>query len=78
MFSLYICFREGISISVFFPNADYELKWIDRKTGIAGALFTQLMPPGDAAVTSLLIELEKATYRSLTSGADFNSIIPRL
>ncbi|CAI7671506.1 unnamed protein product [Penicillium manginii] len=57
------------------PNLHW---WIDRKTGIAGALFTQLMPPGDAAVTSLLIELEKATYRSLTSGADFNSIIPRL
>ncbi|KAK5790253.1 hypothetical protein VI817_007540 [Penicillium citrinum] len=44
------------------PNLHW---WIDRKTGVAAALFTQLMPPGDAAVTSLLIELEEATYKYL-------------
>ncbi|KAJ5111377.1 hypothetical protein N7532_001912 [Penicillium argentinense] len=44
------------------PNLHW---WIDRKAGIAAALFTQLMPPGDAAVTSLLIDLEKAVYKSL-------------
>ncbi|KAJ5682495.1 esterase [Penicillium macrosclerotiorum] len=41
------------------PNLHW---WIDRETGIAAALFTQMMPPGDAAVTSLLIELETALY----------------
>ena len=41
------------------------VQWIDRKTGIAAALFTQLMPPGDAAVTGLLIELEMALYRAV-------------
>jgi hypothetical protein len=33
--------------------------------GIAAALFTQLMPPGDAAVTGLLIELETALYKAI-------------
>ncbi|KAI9374210.1 beta-lactamase/transpeptidase-like protein [Aspergillus egyptiacus] len=42
------------------PNLHW---WIDPKTGITAALFTQLMPPGDGAVTGLFIELEKALYR---------------
>ncbi|CEL10244.1 hypothetical protein ASPCAL13366 [Aspergillus calidoustus] len=44
------------------PNLHW---WVDRETGIAAALFTQLMPPADAAVTDLLIELEKALYKTL-------------
>lgn len=43
-------------------------QWIDRDTGIAGALFTQLMPPADARVTELLIELERALYGALDGG----------
>ncbi|KAJ5396607.1 esterase [Penicillium cosmopolitanum] len=57
------------------PNLHW---WIDPKTGIAATLFTQLMPPGDAAVTSLLIELEEATYRALADKVNSNSISPRL
>ncbi|CAL5866131.1 uncharacterized protein PFLUO_LOCUS338 [Penicillium psychrofluorescens] len=53
------------------PNLHW---WIDQKTGIAAVLFTQLMPPGDAAVTGLLIELEKALYRALSRKSEhFNS-----
>ncbi|BCS17870.1 serine hydrolase domain-containing protein [Aspergillus puulaauensis] len=47
------------------PNLHW---WIDRDTGIAGALFTQLMPPADARVTELLIELERALYGVLDGG----------
>ncbi|KAL4803331.1 beta-lactamase/transpeptidase-like protein [Aspergillus unguis] len=43
-----------------FPNTHW---WIDQKTGIAGAFFTQLVPPGDRATTALFIELEKASYK---------------
>jgi hypothetical protein len=47
---------------------------MDQKTGIAAVLFTQLMPPGDAAVTGLLIELEKALYKALSrKSGHFNS-----
>ena len=41
----------------------HSLQWIDRETGIAAGLFTQLMPLSDAAVTSLLTELEVALYK---------------
>ncbi|RJE21687.1 Beta-lactamase [Aspergillus sclerotialis] len=44
------------------PNLHW---WVDRKTGVAAALFTQLLPLGDAAVTDLTIELEKALYRNI-------------
>lgn len=50
-------------------DANYDIpQWIDRDTGIAGALFTQLMPPADAGVTGLLIELESALYGMLNGG----------
>ncbi|KAL3496344.1 beta-lactamase/transpeptidase-like protein [Aspergillus germanicus] len=41
------------------PNLHW---WVDRETGVAAALFTQIMPPADAVVTDLLIKLEKALY----------------
>ncbi|KAJ5346553.1 beta-lactamase/transpeptidase-like protein [Penicillium brevicompactum] len=47
------------------PNLHW---WIDRKTGIAAGLFTQLLPPGDSAVTSLLIDLEVALYKYINNG----------
>ncbi|UDD64360.1 hypothetical protein AFCA_011596 [Aspergillus flavus] len=47
------------------PNLHW---WIDRQTGIAATLFTQVMPLGDAAVTSLLIDLEESLYAALESG----------
>ena len=43
----------------------HSLQWIDRETGIAGGLFTQLMPLGDASVAGLLTELEMALYRAV-------------
>lgn len=48
-----------------------SFKWIDRKTGIAAGLFTQLLPPGDAAVTGLLIELEEALYKAIARDNSF-------
>jgi CubicO group peptidase (beta-lactamase class C family) len=48
-----------------------SFEWIDRETGIAAGLFTQLLPPGDAAVTSLLIELEEALYKAIARGNSF-------
>ncbi|KAL4818271.1 beta-lactamase/transpeptidase-like protein [Aspergillus spinulosporus] len=44
------------------PNCHW---WIDRKTGIAAALFTQLLPPSDEKVTGLLISLEEALYAAV-------------
>ncbi|KAL4738652.1 beta-lactamase/transpeptidase-like protein [Aspergillus similis] len=57
-----------------YPNAGKALpaglgrqmkRWIDRETGIAAALFTQLMPPSDEKVTGLLISLEEALYAAV-------------
>ncbi|PLN79590.1 esterase [Aspergillus taichungensis] len=44
------------------PNLHW---WIDPRSGIAAALFTQVMPPTDASVTDLLIELERALYKAI-------------
>ena len=49
------------------------LQWIDRETGIAGGLFTQLMPLGDASVAGLLTELEMALYRAVDREAHSSS-----
>ncbi|RDW64477.1 serine hydrolase domain-containing protein [Aspergillus mulundensis] len=46
------------------PNTHW---WVDREAGVAAALFTQIMPPADAATTDLLIELEKALYKAISS-----------
>ncbi|PKY02985.1 esterase [Aspergillus campestris IBT 28561] len=49
------------------PNMHW---WIDPKSGIAAALFTQFMPPTDASVTDLLIELERALYSAIAVEAE--------
>lgn len=36
--------------------------WIDRKTGLCGACFTQLVPVGDVKVNNLMKLFEKAVY----------------
>ncbi|KAF7594154.1 hypothetical protein BBP40_010003 [Aspergillus hancockii] len=46
-----------------------DLTWIDRETGVAAGLFTQIMPPGDAAVMYLLLQLEEALYLAMRSRA---------
>lgn len=40
-------------------------QWWDPRTGIAGVLFTQVLPPGDAVVIDLYDELETAVYQHL-------------
>ncbi|OAP58562.1 hypothetical protein AYL99_07652 [Fonsecaea erecta] len=37
--------------------------WVDRKAGVAGTLFTQLVPSGDPLCLELLVELEEALYK---------------
>ncbi|KAL2062951.1 hypothetical protein VTL71DRAFT_6023 [Oculimacula yallundae] len=39
--------------------------WVDRETGIAGLIATQVLPPGDPMVTKCLLELEIALYTYL-------------
>jgi len=42
------------------PNLTW---WIDRESGIAATVFTQLMPPGDSNSRKLGLELEDALYK---------------
>ncbi|KAL2838524.1 beta-lactamase/transpeptidase-like protein [Aspergillus pseudoustus] len=51
--------RRGTASWSGLPNLHW---WIDREAGIAAALFTQIMPPADAAVTDLVLKLEEALY----------------
>ncbi|KIW79474.1 hypothetical protein Z517_06086 [Fonsecaea pedrosoi CBS 271.37] len=39
--------------------------WVDRASGIAGLMFTQLLPTGDISVRETEIELEKALYKAV-------------
>ena len=40
-------------------------QWLDRDSGVAGLLTTQVLPPGDPMVTKCFLELEEAVYRSV-------------
>ncbi|KAK3346468.1 beta-lactamase/transpeptidase-like protein [Lasiosphaeria hispida] len=42
--------------------------WVDRESGIAGTLFVNVLPQGDAAVIRLYDELERAVYGDLLPG----------
>ena len=42
------------------PNLSW---WIDRESGVAATVFTQLMPPGGAKARTLHIDLEEALYK---------------
>ena len=44
------------------PNTHW---WVDQESGVAGALFVQVLPPGDEVVTSLFDDLERGVYRVL-------------
>ena len=44
-----------------------DFQWIDRESGLAGLLTTQLLPPGDPMVTECLLGLETALYKNLRS-----------
>ena len=41
------------------------LWWIDMKTGVGGAIFTQIFPAGDAVVNDCFVELEAEVYRNI-------------
>lgn len=43
--------------------------WIDRKTGVAGAIFAQILPPGDPLVSQCLVELEGEVYRKISKAS---------
>ncbi|CAK7242626.1 MAG: hypothetical protein STHCBS139747_004122 [Sporothrix thermara] len=52
--------RKGTANWGGLPN----LSWfVDRESGVAATLFTQVMPPGDALARKVSIELEEALYR---------------
>lgn len=42
-----------------FPNLHW---WVDRRSGIAGVLFVQLLPVGDVLINQLVQQLERALY----------------
>jgi hypothetical protein len=42
-----------------------SVQWIDMKNGVAGAFFTQILPPGDDPSTNCFTELEAAAYKAL-------------
>lgn len=42
------------------PNLSW---WVDRESGVAATVFTQLMPPGDPNSRKLGLELEDALYK---------------
>ncbi|KAL9096178.1 MAG: hypothetical protein Q9165_001701 [Trypethelium subeluteriae] len=41
------------------------LWWIDMKTGVGGAIFTQLFPAGDPVVNDCFVELETEVYKRI-------------
>ncbi|KAL3456658.1 beta-lactamase/transpeptidase-like protein [Aspergillus heterothallicus] len=62
--------RKGTASWGGLPNLHW---WIDRESGIAATLFTQIVPPADAAVTELLLELEEALYRIIDGARQRNT-----
>lgn len=64
-FLSFLC-KQHTNIQKLYTNKfKTQNQWIDPKSGIAAALFTQVMPPTDASVTDLLIELERALYQAI-------------
>lgn len=43
--------------------------WVDRESGVAGLLASQVLPPGDPMVTKCLLELETALYSHLRASS---------
>jgi hypothetical protein len=43
--------------------------WIDRESGVAGGLLTQVLPFFDAQVVQLLVAVEQALYAQLPKPA---------
>jgi CubicO group peptidase (beta-lactamase class C family) len=55
--------------SVQWAGMSNPMWWVDMKTGVAGAVFTQLLPPGDQTIADLFIALEQQTYKSLSKAS---------
>ncbi|KAJ9273884.1 hypothetical protein DTO212C5_163 [Paecilomyces variotii] len=62
--------RKGTVSWAGLPNLHW---WIDRESGIAATLFTQLLPTMDAIVVDLLIELEQGLYEFALGRGSRNS-----
>ncbi|KAI0532089.1 beta-lactamase/transpeptidase-like protein [Xylaria digitata] len=54
--------------SLMWSGATNGRWWIDRKTGIAGAVFTQVEPHGNEVLVGMFDELERAVYRGRLGG----------
>lgn len=53
--------------SVAWAGLNNTYYWLDPNRGVAGAIFTQILPFADPAVLRLLQEFERAAYRALGS-----------
>ncbi|KAF1815560.1 esterase [Eremomyces bilateralis CBS 781.70] len=51
--------KKGSASWAGFPNLHW---WVDPISGIAGTLFTQIMPPGDEVTVDFFLEMETALY----------------
>ena len=52
--------------SVKWSGMTNPMWWVDLKTGVAGAIFAQILPPGDPLVSECLVELEAEVYQKLS------------
>ncbi|TRX92059.1 hypothetical protein FHL15_006926 [Xylaria flabelliformis] len=52
--------------SLMWSGATNGRWWIDRTTGVAGAVFTQVEPHGNSVVVRIYDQLERAVYRALS------------
>ncbi|KAI1354746.1 beta-lactamase/transpeptidase-like protein [Xylaria sp. FL0043] len=59
--------------SLMWSGATNGRWWIDRETGIAGAVFTQVEPHGNAIVVDMFDKPERMAYRCRPSGAEGGS-----
>ncbi|KAI0425523.1 beta-lactamase/transpeptidase-like protein [Xylaria sp. FL1042] len=60
--------------SLMWSGATNGRWWIDRETGIAGAVFTQVEPHGNAIVVDMFDKLERTVYRGRLSGSEGGSV----
>ncbi|KAL1851887.1 hypothetical protein Plec18170_006190 [Paecilomyces lecythidis] len=67
--------RKGTVSWAGLPNLHW---WIDRESGIAATLFTQLLPSMDALVVDLLTELEEGLYEFVLGGEFRNSRLHKI
>ena len=47
--------------------ADFA-EWVDRESGVAGAVIVNVVPHGDAVLSQMYDELERVVYADLVPG----------